>query len=115
MLTLHIEAETFEELRDKATAALYRVMPQGVPVDVSPAPKATRAKKAAPEPEPEPDAPAPAPAPKVSDLQMRFEALVKKDYDSALSILDALGVANFRQSIAEGHGAQVELALMAFE
>jgi hypothetical protein len=112
MITLHIEAETFKELHALAIAALYHAMPQpdecGVEDDVPPAPAIPKAKA--------PRTPKATPVPKAAadGLQATFERLVERDYDSALSILDALGVANFKEAITGGMGEQIRLAMEAF-
>jgi hypothetical protein len=113
LLTLHIEAETFQELHAKAIEALYHAIPLPPQVWAQPAPLA------------EVPVPTPAPTPRAkrapkaeaqpaNDLQARFEALVARDYDSALSILDALNVANFKEAITQGMGDQLSLAMEAF-
>ena len=113
MLTLHIETETFQELHARAIAALYHAIPQppylseptDVPAEVPvPTPAPTPRAKRAPKVEAQP----------ASNLQARFEALVARDYDSALSILDALNVANFKEAITQGMGDQLSLAMEAF-
>ena len=52
---------------------------------------------------------------KKPDLETQFRALVDKDYSSALSILDTLGVANYKEAISKGMGDQIQLAMEAFQ
>jgi hypothetical protein len=122
LLTLHIEAATYMELRAKTIAALHAHLG-----DEAAAPAATPAPTPAPEepkrrtPKAKADAAPVTPATPVAkkndddnDLRRRFESLVNTDYDSALSILDALGVPNFKAAADGGMLDQLALAMEAF-
>jgi hypothetical protein len=121
LLTLHIEAATYMELRAKTIAALHAHLDDeavaATPLPApAPAPAPEEPKRRTPKAKADaaPVTPATPVAKKNDDLRRRFESLVNTDYDSALSILDALGVPNFKAAADGGMLDQLALAMEAF-